>query len=389
MSWEVLKFDHIYSFDIYTQIIALFFVVSFVIQLIYYLIFYRKIFINPKKLAIPAQEKPQKEPVSIIICAKDEAQNLKRFLPLVLKQKYPDYQVVVVNDCSEDNSQEILEEFEKKHDHLYITNIQKDPKFKHGKKLALTIGIKAAKNEWLLLTDADCYPQSENWLATMQENFTKNTDVVLGYGGYIKKPGFLNKIIRYDTAFIAMQYFSFALSGFPYMGVGRNLAYRKSVFFKNKGFASHRHLQSGDDDLFVNKVARKKNTRIELRENSFTFSEPVSNFAGWIKQKRRHFSTSKYYKASHKILLSGEILSRFLFYITFFLLLGLKFWMPIVTGIVLLRFIIQGFIWNKTTKQLKVRDLRVLWILFDILLPLLNFIASFTSIFIRKKPAWK
>ena len=89
----------------------------------------------------------------------------------------------------------------------------------------------------------------------MQSNFLHQTQIILGYGKYISEPGLLNKWIRTDTTYIAMQYLAMAIKGRPYMGVGRNMAYRKSLFFERKGFASHLNLASGDDDLFVNENA--------------------------------------------------------------------------------------------------------------------------------------
>ena len=215
--------------DVLFIIIFTFYFLAFIIQILYYLLIYSKLIYYKHSI----NEIP-KLPVSIIICARDEAANLKKFLPSVLTQDYPDYEVVVVNDCSIDNTEFVLNEFCKIYPNLRYTTIKKDSKFTHGKKLAQTVGIKSAKNEILIFTDADCYSVNNKWIEKIQQNFLPETEVVLGYGGYIKNKTLLNKLIRYDTIFIAMQYFSFALSGFPYMGVGRNLAYRKSVFFKNK-----------------------------------------------------------------------------------------------------------------------------------------------------------
>ena len=177
-----------------------------------------------------------------------------KFLPSVLEQEYPDYEVIVVNDCSEDNSYDVLGILLEKYPNLKISTINKDPKFTHNKKFAQFIGIKAAKNELLLFTDADCKPVSNRWLEYMTSHFDEKTNFVLGYGGFFSKGGLLNKYIRYDCMFIAMQYLGMALRGVPYMGVGRNLAYRRSVFFRNKGFGSHNHIVSGDDDLMVNSI---------------------------------------------------------------------------------------------------------------------------------------
>jgi len=217
------------------------------VQLFYYLYFYLSLL---KKR--PAGDPGKKGPVSVIICARNEEENLRAFMPSVLTQDYPDYEVIVVNDCSEDNTFEVLGELIPRYPHLRVSTVQKDPKFTHNKKFAQFIGIKAAANEYLLFTDADCQPVSPGWITGMVSHFSEKTDFVLGYGGFFRGKGLLNQYIRYDTMTIAMQYLGMAIRGLPYMGVGRNLAYKRSVFFKNKGFSSHNYVISGDDDLFVN-----------------------------------------------------------------------------------------------------------------------------------------
>lgn len=249
-------------------------------------------------------------PVSVVICAKNEAENLKMNLLSVLEQDYPDFEVVVVDDCSEDETPDILRAFAKKYPRLKISTIKKDPVFTHGKKLALTIGIKAARNEYLLLTDADCRPAGNEWIRYMARHFEDGKEIVAGVGLYHRKKGLLNLFIRIETAFIYMQYAGISNWGRPYMGVGRNLAYRKELFFNNKGFASHAHLSSGDDDLFISEVAKRGNLIIENQAESFTYSEPETSFKQWMYQKRRHLQTGSYYRPAVKLILGMEFLSR-------------------------------------------------------------------------------
>jgi cellulose synthase/poly-beta-1,6-N-acetylglucosamine synthase-like glycosyltransferase len=356
------------------------FVSALLVQLFYYLFFYLRITFYKVK-----DKKNEQFPVSIIICAKDEAQNLENFLPSVLEQDYPEFEVIVVNDGSEDDTENILKRLDNKYKHLYVTRIPKSNRFRQGKKLAVTIGLKAAKNEWVLLTDADCEPVSKNWISKMQANFKENTDIVLGYGGYFKQKGFLNKLIRFDSLFIAMQYFTFAKAGIPYMGVGRNLAYRKSVFFKNKGFASHLKIKSGDDDLLVNKIAHKKNIAIELSPESFTRSVPETNFNSWYYQKKRHLTTGRYYKFKHKFVLGLEILSRLLFYLSFLTgLIHTNLWIYFTAGF-LIRFLLQLIIFYAASVKLKESNVFYFGIIFDFILPLINFIIILSNIRLRKK----
>lgn len=380
--------DYLLSFlNGFEQVVTGVLVLVLLIQLFYYLYFY-------KRVGWPATHKiknyiEKKEPVSIVICARNESENLTNNLPLILEQDYPSFEVIVVNDCSDDESQDILEKMCEKYSNLKITQIKKDEKFTHGKKLALTIGIKAAKNEWLLLTDADCTPSSNKWLAVMQRNFSEKNEIVLGYGAYKAEKGLLNKFIRFDTFFIALQYLGFAKARVPYMGVGRNLAYRKSLFLKNKGFASHAHIISGDDDIFVNEVANVKNTAVELSKDSFTVSIPKKTFDQWIFQKRRHFVSSYKYKFNHKALLGTEIFSRVTFYISVILLLCLPHTWIIGLSALLLRLLVQLIVFNKAMKQLNEKKLLGLSFAFDIFIPLLNIFLYTVNIFNSNQHKWK
>jgi len=354
--------------------------ITVLISIFYYLFFYIRIaFYKFEK------KKTKQFPVSVVICAKDEAENLKNFLPKILNQKYPEFEVIVVNDTSVDDTSDVLKLLKNEYKHLYVTTIPGDKTFKHGKKLAVTIGLKAAKSDWVLLTDADCKPASENWLANMQENFVDKTDIVIAYGGYETKKGFLNKIIRFDTMFIAIQYFSYAMAGIPYMGVGRNLAYRKTLFFKNKGFASHLNLKSGDDDLFVNENANKNNIKIELRHESFTISKAKNSFKAWFYQKKRHLTTGKYYKLKHKILLGLEVFNKILFYISIIAsLFLLKQLLWIILGVFLFRMFIQLFVFYKAAKIFNEKNIFYLGIIFDFIIPLINFIVILSNSFKSK-----
>ena len=251
---------------------------------------------------------------SIVICARNEDDNLVEFLPLVFNQDYPEFEVVVVNDCSFDNTGDVLKEFSKKHSNLKIVTIKEDEYYSHGKKVALMMGIKGASHECLLLTDADCKPNSNQWLKNMMQHFDAETEIVLGYGAYEKQKGFLNKIIRFDTFMIALQFLSFALARKTYMGTGRNLAYKKSLFFKMKGFASHYYVESGDDDLFVNEAATKQNSKIEIDIDTHTISRVKKNYRDWFRQKRRHITTFKHYNFWSKSRLISISLAQYLFF---------------------------------------------------------------------------
>lgn len=352
---------------LFLLIIFVVFGLTFIVQSFYYVYFYLALM---KKR--PAGTPHKKEPVSVIICARNEEENLRVFLPSVLKQDYPNFEVIVVNDCSEDNTFEVLGSLIPEYPHLKVSTVQKDPKFTHNKKFAQFIGIKAATNEYLLFTDADCQPVSPDWIGGMVSHFTENTDFVLGYGGFFREKGLFNRYIRYDSMTIAMQYLGMAIRGLPYMGVGRNLAYKKSVFFRNRGFSSHNYVISGDDDLFVNANATGSNTAVEYNHPSHTRSVPASGFRQWFRQKRRHLTTAKYYKPRHKILLMAEPASRIIFYLSFAVLLSRLFLWQTVAALFLLRMIIQITVLAITSRRLNEKGLIAISLIFDIFSPLLN-----------------
>jgi cellulose synthase/poly-beta-1,6-N-acetylglucosamine synthase-like glycosyltransferase len=339
MSWDAIIF---YLFALVAAV-----------QLFYYLYFFRRVAFYKQE----EKEQTQEHPVSVIICARDEDENIARNLPGILVQEYQStHEVIVVNDNSIDDTKYILAELQKTFKKLQIVDLTQEAKMIAGKKFPLSIGIKESKHEIVLLTDADCVPASEHWLFKMQDAFSNGTEVALGYGAYQKMPGFLNKAIRFETFHTALQYFSYALAGKPYMGVGRNLAYRKDLFFRNKGFSSINHIPSGDDDLFINKVATKENTTVVMDPDAFTLSKPKQSWKEWMKQKNRHYTTGKFYKTSHKFLLGVYTASFFLFYPL--LILSLIFfdwrWPLIPFGV---RMITQAIIWNKAMKKLHEGDL--------------------------------
>ncbi|MEK0422830.1 MAG: hypothetical protein RLZ95_740 [Bacteroidota bacterium] len=333
------------------------------IQLFYYLFFFLRLAIYKK----PKKAVHVEHPISVVICARDEAENLANFLPGVLVQQYSTtHEVVLVNDNSEDESKYLLEEFRKSFKNLNIVTLSQDAKMINGKKFPLSMGIKSSKYETLLLTDADCVPASENWMQLMQDGYGDDIEIVLGYGAYKKKPGILNKLIRFETFQTALQYFSYALAGIPYMGVGRNLSYKKDVFFRNKGFSSINQMPSGDDDLFINQVANKKNTAIVIDKEAHTISEPKTRFNDWMNQKYRHYTTSKYYKTHHSFLLALYAFSQFLVYPVFIAALLFSKQYILIVSLWSVRFLIQGIVLRSTMKKLNELDLWPWYILFDI-----------------------
>lgn len=325
------------------------------------------------------------EPVSVIIVAKNEEKNLQKNLHLFFQQSHPEYEIVVVNNASWDGTAEFLKEAAPLYPNLRVVTIEEQERYPKGKKFAITLGIKAAKHEILLLTDADCVPASNDWITKMQQAYTSKTDVVLGYGAYEKTKGLLNYIIRYETFYTALQYLSFALAGKPYMGVGRNLSYRKSKFFAVKGFASHNHIVSGDDDLFVNEVAGPDNITICISPKAFTVSTPKKTFGEWLKQKRRHLHTGKHYKGGHKFMLALLNISHILFYATAIALLAFWYEPEVVAVGYGLRLLVMIVVFYNAMKKL--REGNLIWglILLDVFYFIYYLLVGLRTLFTKQK----
>ncbi|TQM52136.1 cellulose synthase/poly-beta-1,6-N-acetylglucosamine synthase-like glycosyltransferase [Arcticibacter tournemirensis] len=359
---------------------------AFIIQLYFIVMMHGRL--RSYKRTDPADSEHPQLPVSVIICARNEEKNLEENLSLVLEQDYPSFEVVVVNDCSSDDSDLVLRQLSQKYPHLKVVTIKEHDRFKHGKKFAVTLGIKAASNEHLLFTDADCRPASAEWINMMQQNFVKNTEIVLGYSPYFRGKGFLNAFIRFETFNTAINYLSFALAGHPYMGVGRNLSYTKSLFFKNKGFASHIHIPSGDDDLFVNQNSTRENTVIEIRPESQVWSWPKRTWSSYWKQKIRHMGAGKAYKKSDKVILSVQAASAGLFYLLLFVLIVLKAQWWMLLGIYLVRLLVQLIVYYPTAKKLNNKDLLWWFPALDLSYNFFIIVLSIISLF-KKKVKWK
>ncbi len=360
------------------------FFASAIIQIIFSLFFYLRLLFYKKKAA----STDLSPAISVIIAAKNEGDNLLKFLPKILEQNYPEFEVIVVNDCSLDNSLEILNQFKIKYKHLRVLNILPKEN-KQGKKHALSKGIQIAKNEILAFTDADCFPVSESWLSAIAGAYSNGIEIVLGYGAYQHKPSFLNTFIRYETIFTALQYLSFANTGVPYMGVGRNLSYKKSLWVKQNGFSAHAHILSGDDDLFINTVANKQNTAIIICPESKTLSVPNTTIKALIKQKQRHLEAGGSYKNLHKFLLGTDYFTRLGFYTFSILILALYPASKFVIIIILLREFMLLFIVYFSIKKFNEKSFLLLILIFDFLSPVINILIVLKSHLFGRKIKWK
>lgn len=353
-------------------------------QILWYLIVFLRVAIHKNEFKGSGSDLP---PVSIVICARNEYNNLMNHLPILLKQDYPKFEIVIVNDCSDDETEFLLRNFQLENDNIAVINFRKNYNFFSGKKFPLSLGIRSAKYDTIVLTDADCYPTSEQWLRGMTKPYSsESTELVLGYGGYEKRKTLINKLIRFETLHIAMQYIGLALCGLPYMGVGRNLSYKRGLFYKNNGFIYHYKITSGDDDLFVNEVANSQNTRVVIDKEAMTLSIPKTTFKQWIKQKTRHLSTAKHYKFRDKLLLMLYPMTTLAFYTLFTILMCYKFYYPVVLSVFGFRLALQMLIFWLASRKFNEHKIWLLTPFLEIILLIINtFTLSFTR---QRKGRW-
>ena len=331
---------------------------SFFVQVYYNL----KYFLSATKGKQSEGDSP--DDVSVIVCARNEEANLMELIPVIMEQEFPKFQLIVVNDSSWDDTADILKALQVSYPGMHIIEINEDKQMMQGKKFALTLGIKAAMYDIVLLTDADCRPTGSNWITEMTKGVGERKEIALGFSGYKRYPGYLNKLIRFDAFIAGLNYLGFAKTGRPYMGVGRNLCYTKTAFFRIGGFKTHYKLASGDDDLFVKEASTARNTQNVFHYAAQTISEPHKTFAKWSFQKKRHFTTAPLYKGSVKF-------SLMLWPFTYFLL-----WIAVVTlsilypnpalwgflgGFIFVRYVIQFIVLNISCNKLKISK-DILWL---------------------------
>lgn len=349
----------------------------FLTQAIYYLGLYNKIYTHIQK-ENNADVNLKHPPLSVIIVAKDAANELKENLPFILEQDYPEFEVIVIYDSAADDCDDVLKLLEDKYPNLYHTFIPDSARYISHKKLGITMGIKASRHDWLVFTESNCRPQSKRWLRQMARNFTPSTEIVLGYSNYEKTSGWFNKKITFDTLLNSMRYLGMAISGHPYMGTGRNMAYRKSLYYKQKGFSSHLNLQRGEDDLFINETANEHNTRVETDPESLIRISIPKYKRIWREEKISYMATSRLFKGTARYLIGFETCSRLLFYITTIatIIISTILHQWIIAGIALLlwtlRYVLQLVVFRKASTYLGERKFYALLPVFDILQPIWN-----------------
>jgi cellulose synthase/poly-beta-1,6-N-acetylglucosamine synthase-like glycosyltransferase len=366
---------------VWYAILVLAFLVVILVQMIYYWMFFSRLaFHKPRKVS------DGKPPVSVIVLARNQYNDLLHTLPVLLGQDYPEFEVLVADDNSDDGSDELLEKLTEQHANLRVVKLTQSLNWFKGRKFPLSLGIKSANHDVLLLTDIQFRPAGKNWISELAGSYSENTEIVLGYATYDTSSK-LNKWLRFMAFYDGLVYLSMALSGRTFKGIGSNLSYRKSLFYRHKGFSSHYVINAGDDELFVNRTATGRNVRIQVSGNSMVKSAKPVSLLQWLAKEKTRLSIRRYFKFSHRALISVFSTSTFLFYLIFILLLLLQIQWPVVVGLFAVRFISQMIIFVLAQKRLSEKNLLLLSPFFEVILVLVD-LFIWIRLLLSKKSTW-
>lgn len=353
-------------------------------QILYYLIVYGRVaFFKENKLTTDEKQKYTPS-VSVVMCVKDDAYNLEKKLPIILEQEYPNFEVVVVNDASKDETEYVLRVLQEIYPNLNVVNLYNNVNGFLGKKYPLSLGIKSAKNEIILLTESDTMPLNYNWITTMVKGFKQKKDIVLGFTNFEQKPTFLNTLMHYENLTSAMNYLGNAMLNNPFMGQGRNMAYKREFFFETGGFISQYNISVGDDDLFINKNANSKNTSVIINKESINLSSPKEKREEWVIQKKKHFKSMSHFKLKDKIISTLMPFATLLIYVSVALSIVFQFpWQYAILPLVL-KYTFQIIVYYKSSKTLATKQVAFLSPLLEVLFLFINTTIRFFTLFTKK-----
>ena len=377
--------------DTYTLILLIVLAVAFVFLMLYYGFVVMRVGLYknkkiPKAADISDDDLPS---VSVVLTAHNETNYLKENLVYLLEQDYPNFEVVVVDYTSSDDTQFVLRVCSENYPNLKPITFSKDVNMFSGKKYPLSIGIRSAKNDVILLTEPDCLPKSFNWIRNMMAGYTTGADIVVGYSGVKQEPGLLNNLIQYDNLTATASCLGMLIMGNPYTASGHNLSYRRDFFFDHGAFINHYKEPEGADDMFVNQNATKQNTVMVLEPDAFVMCEPRATYEMWKLQRKARYSTKKYYSCKDKTLLSLPYIAVTLFYAAVVLLLvaGTFPW-EIVAAIVTIKLAWQIITFSRLSKRFDVKGVTFWSPLYELYFLLANTILYVTTLH-HKKRKWK
>lgn len=377
---------------IYLTVLGIMVLVS-IMQLYYYFRYFAAPLRLKKKLNKGLKEQAKElKPVSVVICSKNEAEHLREFLPSILGQDYPTFEVIVVNDGSTDDSNIMLEELAQKHSNLKITFLPQKAKYMSRKKMCISIAIKAARYDHIVLTDADCKPDSKNWLTSIMQCYTPETEIVLGYTRFEKMSNFED----YDNLFFTMQYLGYAICGNPFKGTIRNMSYLKGTYTHAGGYTKYLNMETGEDDIFIQDTATPRNTKVAIAEGgSMTCAREINSKVYRLMKEQRLENYSRY-KFGFRFSTFMQRLSMYLFYILSIACMALFAIIPdwigfgIAVFFFLFRMITQQVVFSKIANLLQMRKHQAGAIFFEIVMPVYEFhLRTFGRIGRKRWEMWK
>lgn len=310
-----MDFSHILT-DPYIFSLTIVLALSFVALAVYYALFYFRL---GHYKQVGKSESETLPPVSVVLCSQNQGEWLRTNLVYLLEQDYPDFEVVVVNYCSTDDTKFVMQVLSENYKRLQVVTMDQNVCGYRGKKYPLSIGIKSAKHDLLLMADPDCLPRDVerfDWIRQMVAGYRhKNVDIVLGYCGIEPRKSLFNWMQQYDNMDYSTEYLGAAIMHRPFTGCGRNLSYRRSFFMKNNGLIYSYNEPDGADDMFVNQNCRRHNVSVVLNQESFTQAAPCRSFREWHVMRKHRIATHKYYRFGLKACRFVRPLSVLLFYL--------------------------------------------------------------------------
>uniref|UniRef100_UPI004047CF7B glycosyltransferase n=1 Tax=Algoriphagus sp. TaxID=1872435 RepID=UPI004047CF7B len=292
-----------------------FFGIGFLIQLGYLLFIFSRTAWPIKGSTTTSIQYPE-EGVTILVTARNKFKLLKVLIPKLFEQDYAKFEVLIVNDQSTDRTKRLLEDLMAHYPKLRSVTITYTPKHVTAKKFALTLGIKVAKNDVILFTEADCIPQSNQWLRKMTAPIREEGKTfAIGFAGVQKEGNSLNSWIQFETILRALFTFSFGLWKSPFTGTGKNLSYRKSFFMDKKGFRGFWNTEGGEDSLWINTHATGANSKVVINPEAIAVANPAATWKEYIIQEKQLLHSEKFFKVEDKRKMGSYGISHALYWI--------------------------------------------------------------------------